>query len=665
MGLASGEPLYMGIDIESGKPGSPDARYSVAIIDSNGKLVLKSSEASITRIIRFAWEYRPEVIGTDNVFELARDIPKLHKLLNMLPPETKIIQVNVIEGQALPLRDLAKMANIEIESSKLAPMKTAYLVALLASKGYGTPVYMEEEKTIITVSKGRGSKKGGTSQQRYQRRVRASVLYAAKKVQEILDRAGIDYDVHFKGGRGGLDRAVFIVYAPRRKLHSLIKPHKGINYVIKFRTIYGRRLILGSPESRSERPIIVGIDPGIMVGIAILDLDGNVLYTGSGKSLDRGSLLEIITKYGRPVIIAVDTPEIPESVKAIAAKFQANIYAPSKPLLISEKIELAKQALGGRNPDTQHERDALASAYKALSNLQAKFSQIDAYLSKIDIDIDYDRVKEAVLKGSTLAEAVEAEISRILDESPSSEELKRVTRINMKLREEQNKIRSLLDRIEELTARLHVLEKKNRELTEEINEYKKELISCKTGSTFDFKSLKDQEIERLKNSIKLLNSELEKERQIINRLEKENKLLHDYLWKIARGDLVLARILQTLTIYSIRKSERSWGELRPGEVIYVKNQGTYEIKAIKYLAESNVSAVLLDELETNLSNSLRKFKIPVFNLADYSPMFLNDFLLVDSRIIDNALKEKEKFETKNDIDLSKIIEEYRKVRKKV
>ena len=669
MNLASGEPsLYMGIDIESGEPGSPDAKYSVAIVNSEGKLLLKSYNATLSRIIRFTWEFRPEAIGVDNVFELAPNVSKLHKLFNLLPPETKVIQVNVINNQVLTLRDIAKKARVEIGQSKLNPMKTAYIVALLASKGYGTAIFMEEEKTIITISKGRGSKKGGMSQARYQRRVRASVLHAARKIQEILDKEGIDYDVHFRGGKGGLDRAVFIVYAPRRKLYGLIRPHRGINYIIKFRTIYGKKLALGSPEIKVERPIVVGIDPGIMVGLAIMDLDGNVLHLESNKNFDRGSLIETISRYGKPVIIAVDTAEVPETVKAVASKFQAVIYAPSKPLLVSEKINLAKQALSGKSPETQHERDALAAAYKALSIIHSKLDQIDSYLSKIDVDIDYDKVKEAVLKGSTVAEAVEAEIQRILMDEAQEHSRPRKQNLYCTEEKEDIKIKSLLDQIDKLRVRVQYLEEKNKELQETIKEYEKKLELCRSNYRKAALSVINGEIDNLKISLNLLEKELRRKEEELNSSIKMKEKILSLLLKTAKGEKVLARKITTLTLSSIRRSERKQGPLRPGEVLYIMNPGTYEVKALKYLSEVNISAILTDAASTNLSNSLKKFQIPAFNINNYKPEIIDDYIFIDSKVIDDSLKAKEKLEEKKEkevlSDLAKIVEEYRKSRKK-
>ena len=666
MNLASGEPpLYMGIDIESGEPGSPDAKYSVAIVNSEGKLLLKSYGATLSRIIRLAWEFRPEAIGVDNVFELAPNVSRLHKLFNLLPPETKVVQVNVINNQVLTLRDVAKKAHMEIGLSKLNPMKTAYIVALLASKGYGTAVFMEEEKTIITISKGKGSKKGGMSQARYQRRVRASVLHAARKIQEILDKEGIDYDVHFKGGKGGLDRAVFVVYAPRRKLYGLIRPHRGINYVIKFRTIYGKKLTLGSPEIKIERPIVVGIDPGIMVGLAIMDLDGNVLHLESSKNFDRGSLIETISRYGKPVIMAVDTAEVPEAVKAVASKFQAVVYAPSKPLSVSEKISLARQALNGKSPETQHERDALAAAYKALSIIRSKLDQIDSYLSKIDVDIDYDKVKEAVLKGSTVAEAVEAEIQRILmDETQEHPKPKRQDLYCTEVKENA-KVSSLLDQIDELRARVRYLEEKNKELQEAIMEYKKKIELCRSNYRKEALSVINGEIDSLKVTLRLLQEELRKKEEELNSLAEVKERILSLLLKVVRGEKILARKITTLTLSSIRRSEREQGPLRPGEVLYVTNPGTYEVKALEYLSQTNISAVLTDVESPNLSNSLRRFRIPVFNINDYKPEIVEEYIFVDSKVVDDSIKAKEKLEEKEDLlDLGRIIEEYRKNRKK-
>ena len=655
------ETLYMGFDIESGEPGSARARYSVAVVDSDGLLVDKSSGATLSRLIRMAWEYRPVAIGTDNIYELAQDVRGIIRILNLLPPETKIVQVNILDGKVLELREAAKRAGLELDQQKLTPSKTAYLVALMASRGIGSPVYVQEEKTIITVSRGRWSKSGGMSQARFQRRIRASVLQAARRIQEALDRAGLDYDVYYKRSRGGIDRAVFTVYAPRSKLVGIVRPHRGIDYVVTLKTIYKRALVFGEESVPSTRPVIVGIDPGIRAGLAVIDLDGNTLHISSRKGLDRKALVEEISRYGRPVIIAVDTPDVPETVKAVAAKFNASIYKPGRPMPVPEKVELAKAALQGVTPTDPHERDALAAAYKAYVSLQSKLRQVEAYLAKINVDLDFDKVKEYVLRGMSLAEAVELELQRILEDTGAhGVREQRLHQRDQSVRALAEEARALRDRIEELNAKLILMDEKVKILQAELERTQVELEQCRRSRARP----REPDVSRYIERIASLEQRLDELKSLLEGKEEALRKTLEELVRVSRGERIVVRELPSLTLSSIRKSEKSQGPILPGEVVYVSNPGTYETEAIEDIKRKGVVALLLDDASKGLGEAARRRGLPALGIMSYNPSRVDRLLLVDSRVkvdAERILEEIER-ERRANIRLERLIEEYRRER---
>ena len=53
---------------------------------------------------------------------------------------------------------------------------------------------------------------------------------------------------------------------------------------------------------KSHRPIIVGFDPGLTVGIAILDLKGNLISLESFKEIRRSEIVSHIIDYGITVL---------------------------------------------------------------------------------------------------------------------------------------------------------------------------------------------------------------------------------------------------------------------------------------------------------------------------------------------------------------------------
>lgn len=120
------------------------------------------------------------------------------------------------------------------------------------------------------------------------------------------------------------------------------------------------------------RPIICGIDPGATVGLAFLDVEGNVIDIESGKNLSVNDIIWEIQQKGDLLILASDRTPIPRTIKKISAAFHCKIYYPDEALRKLEKEELTRQYRNLNN----HERDALAAALKAYNFFSHKLRQI-------------------------------------------------------------------------------------------------------------------------------------------------------------------------------------------------------------------------------------------------------------------------------------------------
>ena len=651
--------LCMGVDIEEGSPRGSRARYSVVVIDGDGMLVHKSQGATLARLVRLAWEYRPECIATDNVYELAENARDLARLLSLLPPTTRLVQVTVgPEGRFQPMERVAARLR-ELGRLRLTPARTAYLAALAASLGEGAEVRFSEEKTVIVVSRGRNPKGGGMSHDRYMRRIRASVRQAALRIQKALDDAGIDFDVSIRRGEGGYDSAVFTVYAPRSRLEGIVRPHRGVDYVVTVKTVYGGRLVLRGGGEKPQRPVIVGIDPGQTTGLAILDLDGRVLHYESGKGLDRGTIISIIERFGRPVIVAVDVARPPEAARKIAAKFNAELYAPPEDLGVGEKAELAAKALGGGLPPSTHERDAIAAAYKAWLGLRAKLDRIESYLDRIEVDLDRESVKEGVLRGLTLAEAVEREIEKIISSHKGGAREARAPGQH----QHAGPPPGYAERIQALEAEKYALEralerrdKRIAELEEEVSLLRRRLARQSPAPQASEERLREAEA-RIE-SLERLVDEL---RRRVEELEEEARRAAALLWEASRGEIIVARSVSSLTLSNLREEARIHGPLGPGDVVYVSNPGSFERRAVEELARSRVAAVLLDGVSVGLAKVLERLLVPALPLEPYKRGVYRGLLLVDARVLEDAAARREELEALRAaaINLERLVAEYR------
>lgn len=653
--MSSSPALYMGVDIESGSPEANErARYSVVIVDKDLRLVMKAQGVTLAGVIRLAWEKRPQVIASDNVFELAPggSTEGLARLLSLLPPGTQLVQVTSTEEGFVDLREAARRAGLDLGSQKPTPARTAFIAAAIAALGKGQRVGFTQEKTYIYVSRGHGGSGGGWSQSRYQRRVRASVRMAAEKIRERLESAGIDYDVYYRSSEGGLEAATFIVYAPREKLIGLVRPHRGVDYTIKVETKYEGELVFGDEKGAlSLRPVIVGIDAGMTAGLAVLDVEGRVLHLGSYKEVDRGEIISVVSKLGRPILVATDVKDAPQLVRKLAAQLGAQLYTPDYDLAVVEKEELSARATEGSElrPRTPHERDALAAAYRAFLEFKSKLAQVESYVSNIDIDIDAEEVMADIIRGLTMADAIERQIERLMGQPQ---------RQVAQQQERQTKPRTCDDaRAELLEAQKVALERQVQELRSRLDEAERALEDLRRRTKAEL--LKDAEVARLRADAERAKALLSETQARAKALEETVEALRRALLMVSSGDFVLARRLQALKVQEIRRSEAQMGELRRGELVIVESASQFEREAVERLARTE-AAVLISDVDSPLADALRSNGVPVLSLKNYRTLQVDDVVLVESRALKDAEAQARELRTRvRDELLARLLAEYR------
>ncbi|MGC9210274.1 MAG: DUF460 domain-containing protein [Acidilobus sp.] len=658
--MSSPPELYMGVDIESGSPEAiSKARYSVALVDQDLRLVAKAQGVSLAGIIRLAWERRPKAIAVDNVFELAPggSTQGLSRLLSLLPPGTALVQVTATEDGFVDIREAARRVGLDISSQKPSPTRTAFIAAAIAARGKGQKVGFTREKTYIYVTKGHTGSGGGWSQSRYQRRVRASVRLAAERIREKLEKANIDYDVYYRSGEGGIESATFIVYAPRERLVGLVKPHRGVDYVVRVETKYEGELVFGDKEGAlTLRPIIVGIDAGMTAGLAVIDVNGRVLHLGSYKEVDRGEIISVISKLGKPILVATDVKDPPELVRKLAAQLGAQLFTPNYDLTVAEKEELSNKATEGSElrPRTPHERDSLAAAFKAYLEFKSKLSQVESYISTLNIDIDVEEVKADIIRGVALADAIERQIEKLIGEvSPQRTVGQQVDR-----REQPKGCDE--DRVALLEAQKIALEREVQELRARLDEAERRLESMKRELKIEL--MKDPEIARLR-------AEAERAKALLGEAQERAKALEDKLDALRRalilvrtGEFVVVRRLPELRVQEIRRSEAQFGPLAPDELVFVERWPNFEAEAVERLAKAGAS-VLLRDVDVPLAEALRSKGVPVLNINKYRVVELDDIMLVDSAALKDAASEGRRLRSKlHDELLQRLLDEYRRSR---
>lgn len=642
--------LCMGVDIESGSP-SGRALYSVMVVDESSRVVYKSESVTLPRLIRLVWELKPSVVALDNVFELADSEKKLLKVFAILPPETRVVQVTMTQDGLKNLKQVAREAGLLEDYSKLTPSKTAFVLALLSCKGYGTDVRVVEERTVVHVSGKRSGSKGGWSQQRYQRRVRAEVQAVARAVREALDRAGLDYDYSYRESRGGLESAVFTVYAPHRVVREALPRVGSPEVSIRVKPVVKSKIALPKSREVSERLLIVGVDPGVTLGLAVLDaVSGEVLYVGSGRHMDRGSVIDLVLGYGKPVVVAADVAEPAEAVKKLAAQLGAHLYTPPHDLSVSEKHYLTESY--SHLVSNTHERDALAAAIRAHRVMTSRLRKVEKIASRLSLDVDLSEAKREVLRGASVADALEKIIEKALEE-----EALREARVAEGVREKKQEadVSYYIVKIEELKERNRVLEAQVSALEERVRELESALRAQQQAVKIEL--LRDSEIEALRSRVRELEREAERLRGELEALLAEKRVLEDLAERVARGEVAVAAVLPSATLSSLREAQGF-------KIVTVKNPGTFEEQAIREAVRAGVECFVLRDrdLESPLARALARHGVPVVRREDVEVAEYKSLLFLSKTVYSRCAEEKLKLEkSREKPDIERIIEDYRRL----
>ena len=521
--------FVIGLDIEH----EEKFAYVVAI---NG-IPVEKGYCNEIELIKLLKKYRPIVIAIDNIREIFEHGKKLLKKLSKLPFTTYIVQVTKVKpDREYSVEELVR-EYLGIDVSKLSPIQTAEYLTKLVCKGIGCIVKIYEPETRITIKAKISTSSGGMSRNRFERNVHHRIKQIVNEIKNVLDRNNIDYDLFYTDSEG-VRSATFIVYADKAIVRSLIKLINSIDVKvsieqvitdsIKFIPLIDQSLSF-EIKPVSERYIILGIDPGIVTGLAIIDLSGKVLYLHSGRNLSRRKVLEIAYSYGTPIIVATDVSKPSDYVKKLSSMINAILYIPDKDLSIDEKSEIVSkicliQKIQVKDP---HQRDALAAAYKAYLTYKPKFDRINEEVKKLGIAVPVDEIKALVIKGYSINQAV----NYILDKLKQREDVKVIfihdKSISKKLKEVEE---SYEKQIKYLQDRVKELEREKEELLRKI-EYISDRIYLEVK--------KDQVVKSLEARLNILEKEVDRYRIEVGNLVNLLKNFENAFEKFLKNELGL------------------------------------------------------------------------------------------------------------------------------
>ena len=577
-----GAEVIVGVDLKRGSPRSrTQPRYSVVLL--RGEKLERVGELTLGELLSLVRRLGKACIAVDNLYELVPDRRSLERVLSSLPETIRIVQVTGRPGRAMPLKLLAKKAGIW-RGGHPSPEESAELAAKLAQMGYGVELVKFEPEYRIVIAKNRSVRQGGSGSDRWRRSLEAAILSETNRIARALSEANIDYDLYVERGSGGLKRAEFIVYAEREEFRDIVREHEWGPVKIKIEPSWRRKVEFTESEEDEPRarPILVGIDPGMTVGLAIMDVRGRILEVRAMRRASKSEIIAAIVKHGYPVVVTTDASPPPKSVVRIAQIFGAKLIVFKTPMRVEEKSKIVSEIeeREGIRLSSSHERDALAPLIKVYNKkYKALFSRADARVRELGLQVDRERLYELLIKGYTIAEAIDMVTSHEV-----REEEEREVRPRPALR---RLVRRLMKRVRELEEEVAALRGALQEREIELEHMRRELESIRERRVREFE--RDRVIAQKERRIKQLEERIRAE-------EVKVELLSAELRRLASADSeekgwVRVKVLPRITREAVEEAiTRGW--LSEGDVLLTLDASPAGPKTAKLLADAGVAAVV-------------------------------------------------------------------------
>ena len=607
-----------GVDIVKGSSRSREApRYALVVLNGD---VERYPSVSLFKLLRMVRQYRPDLLAVDSIQELAPNRKELIAFLKRLPPEVKLVQVTGNEHQE-PLTKLGKEKGIAF--NPMVPEEEAFACACLAALSVGYVVSVFEDRTIIKVSRARSPGRGGWSQNRYRRKVQGKVREKVREIEQKL--RGTDYEARLTEGFGGLVNGTFVVNRKRSELGIHNSREEDVQVAVT--SVEKQKIEFIPLERKGREHIIVGVDPGTTIGVAALNLDGELVGLVSSRVMSVPDIVSYIREKGKPVVVATDVVPPPATVEKIKRSFKATLFVPNERIAVDEKVKLARPYGYGND----HERDALAAAVKAYNAYKNKFAQIDR---KAPAHMTND-VKAMAVGGKAIDAAIEMLQARPgPPRAAAAAPLRPQEAGDAALAELREQQRRKDEQISNLQSYVADLKRDLRQAERRLEWQNEKIVRLQQRGLDDVRkgkevTIRDREIGRLKKEVydeRKRNGEL---RSNIDRL-KQIRVLE------FRGDKSPVKIVEALTKDAIAACDRRLG-IKPGDIVFVRDAGG-GTQAASMLIDRGVKAVVRGTYMSHLAEEkFQEAKVPVVPKDEVGLKVVDDFAVLDPRKLDAAI----------------------------
>lgn len=677
-------PLIISFDIlpQSSPSAKKAPRYAMVLFRDE----VLETQSSIRRneLLKTIRKLQPDIIATDNLLELASTEKGVIEFLSKISSKIRVIQVtgSPIHGMT-SLKKLATRHGIEIIKHP-SPSETATVLARLAALGVGIEVSALAQETRITVTRARNIGPGGYSQARYQRRMHGAIQQVARKILEKLTKAGIDYDEYETRTSHGLSRCVIHVYKAIDSVSKLVQSevNRIAGVAVRISPVKRRSLLYSPREENRDhlgprRLLVVGIDAGTTVGIAVADISGHLVAIRSGRGLSRGDVIRYLVEFGKPVLIASDVSPAPSFIEKLSRSLQAHLFVPDRLMSVVEKRELAKSFTENfeLRPRNAHQRDAVAAITKVFQSYGNKLKSLNQNLRESEELHLISKAVSMVFQGVSIRDALEQStiskepkdakiepliLSQSMEEGSTPEQYKRlIDRLQRQVESLQRQLEFVKN---QYLQSLEGQKKTNQELQQVLRQLNRALNSEQREQRRDVQiQRKDAEIQRLENKLHEQNQSLEKTKRSLTNLKLMRRLE-------IQGEVQPVLVLAHFSQEELRRLSERYPRKRR-KVVYIQDPSGGGRSTAEQLIKFGVQLVITQGTMSHLA--LKQFKaahIPVIDAELLQITVVDEFAVVDVEQLNKEIRKwQDNYESSEReaaaYALERLIEEYRQERR--
>ncbi len=383
-------------------------------------------------------------------------------------------------------------------------------------------------------------------------------------------------------------------------------------------------------NKKNERKLIIGIDPGISCGIAIIDFNANPILLESKKGITMNDAIKIISNLGTPEIIASDVNPMPQFVKKIATKLNAQFFTPKVPMTGIKKRELVKKYLSnqGIRIKNLHILDALSAALKARNYYKKKFDQIDAL--KIKSETELNGLKSSIIKGVKIAEAIKSFDEKEPKKAPKITNLKELDK-----NDSHKKIMKLIRKINGLNSDNEDLQKKITNLQSEI-QFLKDLLK-KNNKKYEIEARKDRIIQLQKREIESLGLELRKFKSLKSKKNGKNfKTIQELAHK---KEIIILKPIKKFTLDHVEEAVRN-SKISGGDIPILLDSSGGGRSTSQILIKLNIKAIIANNpMSHEAEEQFFENDIPILRSEKIQVKWAGRIPYVNAKDIDDVIVE--------------------------